>query len=555
MFFKFYHYLIAFLLIIYSFINSSFSLVIFLFVSYKNVEEGFRTLIDKFSKLISDNFLIVKFDIMYIKYFYNIDLLILLFSIYKYSEEDSRELMDILIICVSNNLFICKFIAVDIYLLLVCFFHSDLCLFIISLFFVVIYLLSERFKDIKEQVGIDVCIVPVITTIFAGVFSFYANNISVSSSFLPFYNVSTHLSLSSEPKGILSFLTLHIAACVGWVTFWAFWSQIKANALTVENFEKQQITEQYFEMMKMHLDNVKGFSLKFKSDPNVPGFIDNVEIVNGIDIFDSLKQNYEIIFREVKGEIHSLINAALLKKENKLTVNDIYLIKYKDVKNFSSEDFLSVTSNDDIPNILKEKKLDVNKILWFQLQIHILKNTYYFIYEHNTELNDEPSSYDSRKNKFIIKLSSIYGLGYKNKLTHYYRNLFKTVKYIATQDEDLFNYEGKKDKLRMLRSQMNNTEQLMLFYNWISSYGGQWENAWKKEKDKKNKFLTDYRMIHNLHYDDLDKTIFEGFDEETKKHLLIFLFENLGSIFCDSKKCNYKAKNYNKDLFEFEDWD
>lgn len=85
--------------------------------------------------------------------------------------------------------------------------------------------------------------------------------------------------------------------------------------------------------------------------------------------------------------------------------------------------------------------------------------------------------------------------GYSYQLAHYYRHLFQTVKFVCSQDVSLFSYEEKRKYLRILRAQLSNQEQALLFYNWHSNFGKQWEND-------KNKFFTDYRMIHNI-YDDL----------------------------------------------------
>ena len=46
--------------------------------------------------------------------------------------------------------------------------------------------------------------------------------------------------------------------------------------------------------------------------------------------------------------------------------------------------------------------------------------------------------------------------------------------------------------LGMLRAQMTSEEQMLLFYNWYSGYGYQWE-----EKEG-NRFFSRYKMIHNI---------------------------------------------------------
>lgn len=106
------------------------------------------------------------------------------------------------------------------------------------------------------------------------------------------------------------------------------------------------------------------------------------------------------------------------------------------------------------------------------------------------------SKKEENKHSFFIealKIKENFGnsifLGKSNQLAHYYRQLFQTVKFIVNQS--IYTYEEKRNFIRILRSQLPNEEQVLLFYNWYSGFGHQWE-------DGKNKFFTDYRMIHNI---------------------------------------------------------
>ena len=82
------------------------------------------------------------------------------------------------------------------------------------------------------------------------------------------------------------------------------------------------------------------------------------------------------------------------------------------------------------------------------------------------------------------------------------------VKIIANYKESIVKKEEKRKYLRMLRAQLTNFEQLMLFYNWLSGYGCDWEN-------EKNHFFTTFRMIHNIVID--DRIIFKNFGYDDKK--------------------------------------
>ena len=60
----------------------------------------------------------------------------------------------------------------------------------------------------------------------------------------------------------------------------------------------------------------------------------------------------------------------------------------------------------------------------------------------------------------------------------------------------VIDYDEKMKYLRILRAQLSNHEQMLLFYNWLSEYGSDWENS-------KHSFFTEYCMIHNLWYTNL----------------------------------------------------
>jgi len=80
---------------------------------------------------------------------------------------------------------------------------------------------------------------------------------------------------------------------------------------------------------------------------------------------------------------------------------------------------------------------------------------------------------------------------WKDSFGHYYRHLFLMVKFVVNSE---LTYEKKRDYLRILRASLSTSEQVFLYYNWLSGYGKQWEND-------TNRFFTDYRMIHNIKND------------------------------------------------------
>lgn len=102
--------------------------------------------------------------------------------------------------------------------------------------------------------------------------------------------------------------------------------------------------------------------------------------------------------------------------------------------------------------------------------------------------------------------------GHSQRLGHYFRHLYLTVKSIAN-NTIVIEYEDRMKYLRILRAQLSNHEQILLFYNWLSEYGNDWEN-------EVHSFFTEYCMIHNLAYDSLfnDKYISDNVNHlRTKK--------------------------------------
>jgi hypothetical protein len=105
--------------------------------------------------------------------------------------------------------------------------------------------------------------------------------------------------------------------------------------------------------------------------------------------------------------------------------------------------------------------------------------------------------------------------GYSSFLGHYYRHLFMMVKFVVGSDM-ITEYNDKMKYLKMLRAQLSNHEQIMLFYNWISGYGEDWEN-------EDNRYFTEYRMIHNLWQDELyqNKYLLDKVKELENKPVLL----------------------------------
>ncbi len=279
------------------------------------------------------------------------------------------------------------------------------------------------------------------------------------------------------------------------LTFLAFYIQFRANRLQrklfrlelneqKEQFKKNQVENQFYEMLRLHKENVNELQI----ENTISGFN-----VNGRRVFEFFIKEFELCYKIAR---YNFPDSPV-----KDVVNEAYGVFFHGI-------------NDGI----------THKHIFFK-QIYDIRTEHRF------------ANYKYLQNNIRNKINIDLGyelnypilLGYSSKLAHYYRHLFQTVKFIANNDNELITYEDKRRYLRILRAQLSNQEQVMLFYNWLSDFGRQWEN-------QTNRFFTDFRMIHNIYQDLLLPEV-----ELTK------LIDLNGSFL--------KEKDRKVDhLFEFQDW-
>lgn len=255
------------------------------------------------------------------------------------------------------------------------------------------------------------------------------------------------------------------------VTFLAFYAQYQANielgSQLIEQkkqFEVTQIENQFYEMLRLHKDNLRGLILRVEKNHELPDLSDS----------DALS----IILNE--------INLAI------------------EISTSLSSDFF----------------IDFN-----------LNQAYSAVFHGYVSIEKDKTRFNSKIHHSInFGFYPTYFKGYSSEFSRYYRHLFQTVKFIANKDEEIISYERKRSYLRLLRAQLTNEEQLLLFYNWYSGYGKQWEN-------ETNKFFTDYRMIHNI------------------PSTLVSEFIDIKTIFEKSLFKEEKERKGKDPLFEFQDID
>ena len=267
----------------------------------------------------------------------------------------------------------------------------------------------------------------------------------------------------------------------------------------IERFENQ-----FYEMLRLHKENVNEITLNLISIYFTGQEKSRSETrINGREVFKYLIEEINILYYIAKYSYKNSNPNILINKAYSIFFHGLKPENYTEGMKTSGEEFMLF-----INTLAEIKLMHMNTDYKNLNNIIKVKIGYTKAYNLNFKIGEGHSSY----------------------LAHYYRHLYQTVKYIANQPEDFISYEEKRKYLRILRAQLSNEEQAILFYNWKSNFGETWEN-------KENRFFTDYRIIHNL-YNDL---LIEDFD--------------LGEIFNLSPKF-YKCLKYKEDdvLFEFQNW-
>jgi len=259
------------------------------------------------------------------------------------------------------------------------------------------------------------------------------------------------------------------------LTFLAFYMQKIANDEIKEQFKIQQFENQFYEMLRLHKENVNEIEIKTENN-----------IIKGRLVFYEMKKELEILITFTK-EFHQ-----------KPLDSELFIDAYeKYFWGFNNE--IKISNKPVI-----KADFDENS---FNSELIRLKNN-----------EKTKTSFNAEILKTNLKISFLEG--HHSYLGHYYRHLFHTVKFIVSKK--FLTRQSKLNYLRTIRAQLSNYEQVMLFYNWLSEYGNAWEN-------NKNHYLTEYKMIHNLWYTELleDEYFFNKLKSLVEKYRKLGYTDNL----------------------------
>lgn len=263
-------------------------------------------------------------------------------------------------------------------------------------------------------------------------------------------------------------------------TFLAFLIQYRANELYRKDITFQRFETRFYELLKIHKDNVSEIKIENKHQGRN----------SFIPIFNELRFLYKIIEEAKEGYIK------LYPEEN---------------LNLSSERLMELTYFIHFFGITKKiRPADLSKVsihhpfyIYCLERIKPYQQHFHTIYDKTTK--DTISiilNTDKRDNESVILYTDFIPFnGFSNILGHYFRHLYQTVKFIANANE-LDTFEQKYEYMKIIRAQLSNFEQALLFYNsYFFSGKIWWEDPSVNFKNDPRFFISyflDFALIKNL---------------------------------------------------------
>lgn len=287
-----------------------------------------------------------------------------------------------------------------------------------------------------------------------------------------------------------------VGLLVGILTFFAFWIQYRANETQKDDLAKERFENKFFELLRLHKENVNEMSItgyvrslsteisyEGTTPTNPKTITTKIErIITGRKIFVTCLAEFKACFKICEATLSNVYIEDKTRYLHRLA----YLFFYNGVydNTFTSS---NDSVNTDKKNI-EECRRHLKKASLQHFDSHGLENSYM-----------HPLSKNAIKMKIKYKPFS----GHISRFSHYYRHLYHIAKFIDKQKNEIISLEEKREYFKILRGQLSDHEQLMLYFNYLAGFGERWE-------DNSHQYFSTYRMIHNIPVAFTDFTINPG---------------------------------------------
>ena len=216
----------------------------------------------------------------------------------------------------------------------------------------------------------------------------------------------------------------------------------------------------FYEMLHIHNDNVTSMKLK------------DVDNTTGRDVFTKLVTDYEHIYDIVHGCFENIRNLVPLSGKDKEEKNAIL---------------------ERMQEYLEDKQKTI------RLNMRIAYGFFFYGSEKfllKSEIPVENEILEHVKNLLVLGNNMV--CSHNVLLGHYYRHMFQMLKVV--ENASFLDEKEKYRYAKQLRAQLNDDEQVLLYYNSLSDIGKDWIENLNQKNRKKMCLIARFRMIKNIPY-------------------------------------------------------
>lgn len=273
-----------------------------------------------------------------------------------------------------------------------------------------------------------------------------------------------------------------IAIVAALLTFVAFWVQYEANIKQREDISIERHEEKYYKMLDIYCEmtnnlDVHGVRGKEAFAELVGEFTYTFFIID--KVFDTVLNNQQYLLN-AQPQVKSIIEHFVSDKKERydyitiLSYNLFFYGKHYMVVDFDHPERTALGEE------IKKIVLNLNVTKSHQSYIDYVKTGIFEVQNLNEGL--------------------AYGLfeGHSDFLGHYFRHLFQMIKYVSSMDGTLFDENDKVGYVKLLRAQMSDYEQILLYYNSLTKQGSAWNKKRGERFPEDAGFIVRFRMIKNL---------------------------------------------------------
>lgn len=225
---------------------------------------------------------------------------------------------------------------------------------------------------------------------------------------------------------------------------------------------KDTFSQTFYEMLHIHNDNVKSMTMHWQNDQ-----------VHGRKVFSILVEEYARTYNLINTYVKGIRVGAANHEDNASAMMDY------------------------VQDDLKTKRFMMRLAYGY----FFFGSEKYILYKHEKDQSTQQKTEVAIANfiKKSMNENSLYVVGKNVLLGHYYRHLYQMVKYLITSD--ILSEQERYQYAKLIRAQLNDDEQLLLYHNAMADTGSNWlkrPNATCKMTIQTMCPMARFRIIKNM---------------------------------------------------------